>query len=250
MEKTKIHKKMPELAHLKNGDQWHVRERRKSFNANFSAKFFIFLKSPKVINFLLEVLEEIVTSGDSCKSKSRCCRLIPTYLPTYVVCGPIVDSFGSNAVGKTCLIKVCSRTSDDNRVTKILFTFQLNWSSWWSNFLSRIFLFYVVTHVGIEKHSSATHGLLFAKLKSKCNVNALLKKAMYFLKMDQPRPLFAYFRSFQAHILIEKNCRLQLDSNSDRRSRMWARWPLDHHHGLVCIGSSYRKRAVILTAVL
>ena len=87
-------------------------------------------------------------------------------------------------------------------------------------FFLAYFLFYVVTHVGIEKHSSATHGLLFAKLKSKCNVNALLKKAMYFLKMDQPRPLFAYFRSFQAHILIEKNCRLQLDSNSDRRSRM------------------------------
>ena len=45
-------------------------------------EIFIFLKSPKVINFLLEVLKEIVTSGDSCKSKSRCCRLIPTYLPT------------------------------------------------------------------------------------------------------------------------------------------------------------------------
>ena len=36
---------------------------------------------------------------------------------------------------------------------------------------------------------------------------------------------FVYFRSFQP----QKNCRRQWDSNSDRRSRMQARLPLDHH---------------------
>ena len=35
--------------------------------------------------------------------------------------------------------------------------------------------------------------------------------------IGQPRPLFAYFRSFQT-ILNRNNCRLQRDSNSDRRS--------------------------------
>ena len=198
MEKTKIHKKMPELAHLKNGDQWHVRERRKSFNANFSAKFFIFLKSPKVINFLLEVLEEIVTSGDSCKSKSRCCRLIPTYLPTYVVCGPIVDSFGSNAVGKTCLIKVCSRTSDDNRVTKILFTFQLNWSSWWSNFLSRIFFVLCSYACGHWKTFFSHSRFAVCKIEIEVQCQRLVEESNVFFK-NGPTPasfcLFSFFSS-------------------------------------------------------
>ena len=39
--------------------------------------------------------------------------------------------------------------------------------------------------------------------------------------MDQPRPLFVYFRSFQTQIL-QKNCRFQSDSNLDRRSRRQA----------------------------
>ena len=53
----------------------------------------------------------------------------------------------------------------------------------------------------------------------------------FYLKMGPPRPLFVYFRSFQTQI-VQKNYRLQRDSNSDRRSRRRARWPLDHHHGL------------------
>ena len=48
--------------------------------------------------------------------------------------------------------------------------------------------------------------------------------------MGQPRHLFVYFRSFQTQIL-QKNCRRQQDSSSDRRSIRRARWPLDHHHG-------------------
>ena len=194
MEKTKIHKKRPELAHLKKWRPMTRQRAKKKFQCKFLGEIFYLFKVSKGDKLF------VGSFGRNCHERWQLQKqkqvlpshtYLPTYLPTYVVCGPIVDSFGSNGVGKTCLIKVCSRTSDDNRVTKILFTFQLNWSSWWSNFLSRIFLFYVVTHVGIEKHSSATHGLLFAKLKSKCNVNALLKKAMYFLKMDQPRPLFA-----------------------------------------------------------
>ena len=52
-----------------------------------------------------------------------------------------------------------------------------------------------------------------------------------FLKqISQPGSLFVYFRSFQTQIL-QKNCRLQRDSNSDCRSRTQARWPLEDHHG-------------------
>ena len=49
-------------------------------------------------------------------------------------------------------------------------------------------------------------------------------------KGPTPASLFVYFRSFQTQIL-HKNSSLQRDSNSDRRSRRRARWPLDHHHG-------------------
>ena len=57
-----------------------------------------------------------------------------------------------------------------------------------------------------------------------------LESIIFFIKMGQQRPLSVYFRSFQTNIL-QKNYRLQLDSNSDRRSRRRARWPLGHHHG-------------------
>ena len=45
--------------------------------------------------------------------------------------------------------------------------------------------------------------------------------------MDQPRPLFVYFRPWQSPF-YRWSCRLQQHSNSDRRSRRGARWPLDH----------------------
>ena len=31
--------------------------------------------------------------------------------------------------------------------------------------------------------------------------------------------------------ILQKNCRLHQDSNSDWQNRRRARWPLDHHHG-------------------
>ena len=50
-----------------------------------------------------------------------------------------------------------------------------------------------------------------------------------FLKMGQPRPLLLF--SFLSNTnFTEKNCRLQWDSNSDRRIGRRPRWPLDHHH--------------------
>ena len=49
------------------------------------------------------------------------------------------------------------------------------------------------------------------------------------LKMRQLRPLFRLFLFFK-HKFYRKICRRQQDSNSDRRSRRQARWPLDHHH--------------------
>ena len=37
--------------------------------------------------------------------------------------------------------------------------------------------------------------------------------------------------SFFSTTILQKNCRLQRESNSDRRSKRRASWPLDHHHG-------------------
>ena len=48
--------------------------------------------------------------------------------------------------------------------------------------------------------------------------------------MGQPRPPFVHFRSLQAQIL-QKNCWLQRDSNSDLWSRRQAHWPFYHLHG-------------------
>ena len=53
---------------------------------------------------------------------------------------------------------------------------------------------------------------------------------LFFKKMGQPRPLFCLF-SFFSITILQKNCRPQRDSNSDRRRGRRARWPLDHHHG-------------------
>ena len=36
---------------------------------------------------------------------------------------------------------------------------------------------------------------------------------------------------FFSNTILQKNCRLQRDSNSECWSRRRARWPLDHHHG-------------------
>ena len=43
--------------------------------------------------------------------------------------------------------------------------------------------------------------------------------------------LFLLIFFFSNTICKEKNSRRQWESNSDRRSRRRARWPLDHHHG-------------------
>ena len=52
----------------------------------------------------------------------------------------------------------------------------------------------------------------------------------FFYKWANTGLFFAYFRSFQQQFL-QKNCRLQRDSNSDCWRRRQARWPLDHHLG-------------------
>ena len=50
-------------------------------------------------------------------------------------------------------------------------------------------------------------------------------------KIFQPRPLFCLF-SFFSNTILQKNCRLQRDSNLDRRISRRTRWPLDHpQHG-------------------
>ena len=50
--------------------------------------------------------------------------------------------------------------------------------------------------------------------------------------------LFLFTFVLFKHKFYRKNCRRQWDSNSDRRSRRWARWALDHcHHGPISIFS-------------
>ena len=52
---------------------------------------------------------------------------------------------------------------------------------------------------------------------------------MFFKKWANPGLFFCLF-SFFSITILQKNCRPQRDSNSDRWSRRRARWPLDHHH--------------------
>ena len=53
----------------------------------------------------------------------------------------------------------------------------------------------------------------------------------YFFKKWANPGLFCLFSIF-SNTILQKNCILQRDSNSDRRSRRRARCPLDHHHGI------------------
>ena len=48
--------------------------------------------------------------------------------------------------------------------------------------------------------------------------------------MGQSWPLFVYFVIYK-HKFYRQYCSLQRDLNLDCRSRRWAHWPLDHHHG-------------------
>ena len=58
----------------------------------------------------------------------------------------------------------------------------------------------------------------------------LLKLYCFFKKNGPTTATFCLFSFFSTKIL-QKNCILQRESKSDRRSRRRARWPLDHHHG-------------------
>ena len=80
-------------------------------------------------------------------------------------------------------------------------------------------------------------------LNKTCNIRGALKPSyfltiVYFGFLSLPNPglfLFIFFKQKS----YRKNSRIQRDSNSDRRSRRWACWPLDHHHGpsncLLCV---------------
>ena len=63
-----------------------------------------------------------------------------------------------------------------------------------------------------------------------CYVNCETENKRNLLKMDRPsHASFCLFSFFST--ILQKICRLQQDSNSDRRSRRWARGSLDHHQG-------------------
>ena len=70
----------------------------------------------------------------------------------------------------------------------------------------------------------------------------------FFKKMGQPWPLFMFIFLFLSNTILQKNCRLQQDSNSDRRIRRRARWPFDHHHG-TCVCSYSCIDGVRITCV-
>ena len=64
------------------------------------------------------------------------------------------------------------------------------------------------------------------------NSNHFLDRFSIFLLKKRANPglvllIFVLFK----HQFYRKNCRLQQDSNSDRRSRRLARWQIDHCHG-------------------
>ena len=60
--------------------------------------------------------------------------------------------------------------------------------------------------------------------------NAFWYKLTIVLK-NWPTPAYFCLFSFFSTTNLQKNCRLQRESNSDRRSRRQAPWPLDHHLG-------------------
>ena len=51
-----------------------------------------------------------------------------------------------------------------------------------------------------------------------------------FFKKSGPTPASFCLFSFFSNKTLQKKCRLQRDSNSDRLSIRQAGWPLDHHH--------------------
>ena len=64
-----------------------------------------------------------------------------------------------------------------------------------------------------------------------CPVPLLGDLREFFKEWAKPG-LFLFIFVLFKHKFYRKNCRYQQDSNSDRRNRRRACWPLNHHHGL------------------
>ena len=60
---------------------------------------------------------------------------------------------------------------------------------------------------------------------------AIVATSRYNCYKNGPTPASFCLFSFFSNTILQKNCRLQRDSNSDCRSRKQARWPLDNHQG-------------------
>ena len=69
--------------------------------------------------------------------------------------------------------------------------------------------------------------------------NARAMELQSFFKNGPTPASFCLFPFFFKHKFYSKNCRLQLHSNSDRRSRRGARWPLDHRLQSYNLRSAY-----------
>ena len=86
------------------------------------------------------------------------------------------------------------------------------------------------THYYFPKYPKMfLHFLLLSSCKSFARSAWRFNYPNFFKKWANPVLFLIYFYSFQTQIL-QKNCRHQRDSNSDRQSRRRARRPLDHHH--------------------
>ena len=81
-------------------------------------------------------------------------------------------------------------------------------------------------------------------LKWKSYIGQLRYKLFLKKKWANPGLFFCLF-SFFSITILQKNCRSQRDSNSDRRSWRWARWPLDHHHGPIKVQTFFFPKLYI-----
>ena len=59
----------------------------------------------------------------------------------------------------------------------------------------------------------------------------LLQQVLFLKNRPTPGSSFLFIFVLFKHKFTEKNCRRKKVSNSDRRSRRRACWPLNHHHG-------------------
>ena len=87
-----------------------------------------------------------------------------------------------------------------------------NFENWWIN---------------LQKYDSSSQRH-YPRFKHYSNEQIIVCQSNF---LNGPTPASFWIFSFFSNTILQKNCRLQRDSNSDCRSRKQARWPLDNHQG-------------------